>query len=82
MNIEELYPTDEELTPLLHNGTDWIDTNYNHVARTMAKFAVDDAVRKIVEWGNEECPHWHDPPSFCSYKRECPYCWQALKELK
>jgi len=41
-------------------------------------------LRKVYEWGNEECPHkWED---FYSGEkrprstRQCPKCWQAILE--
>ena len=54
MNIKELYPTDEEL-----QGIAWhtiIDRTPNQMGymRNAAKFAVDNAVKKIVEYlGND-----------------------------
>ena len=49
--------------------------------------AVDKVVREaeryrteqVVEWGEEPCPH----PTASKYggrKRDCPHCWQELKE--
>ena len=36
-------------------------------------------LKKVVEWGGEDCPHKYDPP-FNGMKRECSYCWQAPKK--
>ena len=32
--------------------------------------------RKIIEWGEEACPHWGGDSM---YKRQCSQCWQAFK---
>ena len=38
-------------------------------------------LKKVVEWGDERCPH---PSTFDGQrlmkKRRCPECWQALKK--
>lgn len=36
---------------------------------------VRDAQRKLVEWGDEPCPH----SIRGSPNHECEYCWQALR---
>ncbi len=37
-------------------------------------------LKKVVEWGEADCPHkkagWHTP----RWRSECPGCWQALLE--
>ncbi len=35
----------------------------------------DEQLKRVIEWGDEECPHL-DPPQ---RKRECGICWQELR---
>ena len=41
-------------------------------------------LKKVVEWGDEDCDgddtHWGTIYSPLKPKRQCPQCWQALKE--
>jgi len=41
-----------------------------------------EELERIYEWGDELCPHHDEKASQRNYdrKRECPRCWQALKE--
>lgn len=51
MKIEELYPTDEELKKACHGAQVFADCeDCNRPCVAVAKFAVDNAVKKIVEW--------------------------------
>ena len=34
-------------------------------------------IREVVEWGEEDCPHF---PTVSMKKRQCTECWQAKKE--
>ena len=36
-------------------------------------------LRKVVEWGEETCPHDLGEGTQC-YKHACDMCWQSLKE--
>ena len=46
--------------------------------RHLAKAAADNAVREVVKWGNEPCPHSFKYPG---RKHNCFKCWQELKAL-
>ena len=40
-------------------------------------------LKKVVEWGQEKCPHPMPLPPFhlnSHYRRTCHLCWQALKK--
>ncbi len=43
----------------------------------MCKAQNQHTIEKVVEWGNEDCPHIYDLP-FNGQRRECSYCWQSL----
>ena len=34
-------------------------------------------LKKVVEWGNEDCPH-NTPSGRVKFARECHLCWQTL----
>lgn len=45
---------------------------------------LDSAIKQIVEWGEEDCPHMEEfrlmEARIKDYnKRSCPKCWQELK---
>jgi len=48
-----------------------------------ADTATDKAVKKVIEWGDEICPHilTQIVDGAETTKRECSVCWQALKKL-
>lgn len=63
-----------------------ITKNHSYVAlsvpewiASLADILMQAQAQKIVELGDEECSahkvRWH------TTKRECPYCWQQIKEI-
>ena len=47
----------------------------------VAKAQRDDTVKKIVEWGDESCPHWNELVISHPYQKRhgCMECWQELE---
>ena len=44
---------------------------------------VDAILKKVVEWGDEDCPHPANTLIISCPKRACGKCWQALlKEVE
>ena len=37
-------------------------------------------LKKVVEWGDEKCPHSNEPEWENWLRRECTECWQVLLE--
>ena len=46
----------------------------------VAKASHDNAVRQVVEWGNDTCPHDIFGEGTKCLKHACDMCWQELKE--
>ena len=79
MKIEELYPTDEEIRvaifPKYKEANRIVTVGWED--RQVAKFAVDNCVRKIVEYANVHNRHAVPDKGLWLIKHH----WQALKEL-
>ena len=39
-------------------------------------------IQKVVDWGEEPCPHWMGRNHNRRMKRLCHYCWQAFLEVE
>ncbi len=75
--------TDDEITKAIdevyYKGTGIYQVNVADKAIAKAQ------LKKVVEWGNERCPHTKDFDGIENipallYKRFCGVCWQALLE--
>ena len=87
MKIEDLYPTDEELSQIIQSRvTGWYPAPpefIEDIGRVSAKYAVNNAVKKIVEWAAKvNKVAWYTE----RYPRDygCnigPRDWQELQEL-
>lgn len=47
------------------------------VQERIRQAAHDNAIRQVIEWGEEDCPHGKQ---LKTTKQFCPRCWQELKE--
>ena len=50
------------------------------ILKQQAEITWDKAIRLVVEWGNEDCPHlWVDDNGvpITHSKHECSQCWQS-----
>lgn len=68
--------TDEQIGKILTKKYGWkVDGWMEEEAKELQR---DDTLKKIVEWGDEHCPHHSN-----SYgpKRKCNKCWEALNQL-
>jgi len=46
------------------------------------KAIIRETLRQVIKWGEEPCPHTHvSHLTMISSKRQCPHCWQQLKEM-
>ncbi len=50
------------------------------ILRMVARKAEDKILEQVVEWGDENCPHYSKGENTYA-KRACRMCWQELKKL-
>jgi len=67
----------------------YLDTaNPNRIRLATTKLLeaqLQQTLRDVIEWGEELCPHCANIPAdrlWCDIlKRDCPECWQELKQM-
>ena len=65
------------------DGLDCDECQLGKQAEISFKAGVEAERKRIIKWGEEECPHPRPLPPFhvnTHYKRTCLICWQSLKE--
>ena len=69
--------TDEEITELWKQ----LNKQYPKLDRiTSIREGAKAQLKKVVEWGNEDCACLREEGSHIPHRHFCPRCWQALVE--
>lgn len=67
---------EEEYEDIEMTDAEWEEKRWSIIAQAQ----LEDTLRQVVEWGEEDCPHkkegWHTP----RWRSECLKCWQELKQ--
>ncbi len=71
--------TDEEISKYIDNLS-LDDTFDNWLEGKPWKIVAKAQLKKVVEWGKEECPHEYDIVANINMKRECFICWQEMEQ--